>query len=176
MRPFIIGIGGAHSQVGKTKVACKLLERLDGWGAVKFTKTPFYSSIIDSPEVLKQKGKDTCRLLEAGAKDVVWVKSSQHEMKEILEIAVERLSELNGIIIEGNSAVDVLKPEIVIFVSKTEDIKKGAKRILEKADVVIFDESPPKPTPEYAKRFQINDEKGYINFILKQIIEKQKLV
>ncbi len=176
MRPFIIGIGGAHSKVGKTKVACKLLEKLNGWGAVKFTKTPFYSSIIDNPEVLKQRGKDTCRLLEAGAKEVIWVKSSQHEMKETLEIAVERLSELKGIIIEGNSAIDVLKPEIVVFVSKNEDLKKGAERILEKADVVIFDENPPNSIPKYAKRFQIDDEKGYINFILRLLIEKQKLV
>lgn len=176
MRPFIIGIGGAHSKVGKTKVACKLLERLNGWGAIKFTKTFLYSSIIDTPEVLRQKEKDTCRLLHAGAEDVLWVKSSSHEINETLEIAVERLSGLNGIIIEGNSAVNVLKPEIVIFVSKNEELKKGAEKILEKADVVIFGENPPNGIPKYAKRFQIDDEKGYINFILRLIIEKQKLV
>lgn len=174
MRPFIIGIGGSHSKVGKTKVACKLLERLNGWGAIKCTKTSFYSSIIDTPEVLRQKDKDTSRLLDAGAENVLWVKSSPHEINEILEIAVEKLSGLNGIIIEGNSAVDVLKPEIVVFVSKDQEFKKSAEKILEKADVVIFDENPPNIIPEYAKRFRINDEEGYINFILGLIIEKQK--
>lgn len=174
MRPFIIGIGGAHSKVGKTKVACKLLERLNDWGAIKFTKTSLYSSIIDSPEVLRQEGKDTRRLLDAGAENVLWVKSSPHEINETLKIAVERLFSLNGIIIEGNSAVDILKPEIVVFVSKDKELKKGAERILKKADVIIFDENLPSGTPKYAKRFHINDEEGYINFILGLIIEKQK--
>lgn len=174
MRPFIIGIGGAHSKVGKTEVACKLLGSLDGWGAIKFTKTPMHSSIINSPEVLKQNDKDTRRLLDAGAENVLWVKSFSYEIKETLEIAVERLSFLNGIIIEGNSAVDVLEPEIVVFVSKDKEIKKGAERILEKADVVIFNENPPSGIPSHAKSFNIRDEEGYISFILGLIKEKQK--
>jgi molybdopterin-guanine dinucleotide biosynthesis protein len=175
MRPLIIGIGGAHSKAGKTKVACKLLETLSGWGAIKFTKTQLYTSIIDTPEVLRQKDKDTCRFLDAGARSVLWIKSSPHELRETLEIAIERLSNLKGIIIEGNSPIDVLKPEIVVFVSKNEEIKKGAERILEKADVVIFETNPPDRMPGYAKRFNINDEQGYISFILRLINKKQKL-
>ncbi|MGB9715405.1 MAG: hypothetical protein ACPL1G_03190 [Thermodesulfovibrionales bacterium] len=174
MRPFIIGIGGAHSKVGKTKVACKLLERLNGWGAIKFTKTSLYSSIIDSPEILKQKGKDTCRLLNAGARNVLWIKSSPHELNETLEIAIGSLSDLKGLIIEGNSAINVLKPEIVVFISKDEELKEGAEKILKMADVVIFDEKPPKGIPRYIKRFHIDDEEGYISFILGLIMERQK--
>jgi LAO/AO transport system kinase len=174
MRPFIIGIGGAHSKVGKTTVACQILKKLSGWGAVKFTKTSFYSSIVDSLEILRQKNKDTYRLLNAGAQNVLWVQSPPEDMNETLGIAIDRLSNLKGIIIEGNSAIDALRPEIVIFVSKNEELKKGAEKILGMADAVIFNKKTPQGIPKTAKKFRIDDEEGYINFIIGLLVERQK--
>lgn len=173
MRPFIIGIGGAHSKVGKTTVACQILKRLSGWGAVKFTKTSFYSSIVDSPEILRQKNKDTYRLLNAGAQNVLWVQSSPEDLNETLGIALDRLKHLKGIIIEGNSAIDALIPEIVIFVSGNEGLKRGSEKILRMADAVIFDKNPPQGIPKTAKKFRIDDEEGYINFITGLLVERQ---
>jgi molybdopterin-guanine dinucleotide biosynthesis protein len=174
MRPFIIGIGGAHSKVGKTTVACQILKRLGGWGAVKFTKTPFYSSIVDSPEILRQKNKDTYRFLNAGAKDVLWVQSPPEDLNEILGIAIDRLSHLKGIIIEGNSAIDALRPDIVIFVSGNNGLKKGAEKILRMADAVIFDKNPPQGIPKTAKKFRIDNEEEYINFTIGLMIERNR--
>ena len=71
MKHIIIGIGGGHSGAGKTTMACEILKKVEGWGAIKFTKTSFYSSITDDQEVLSAKGKDTGRLLEAGAERVL---------------------------------------------------------------------------------------------------------
>ncbi|MDO8747041.1 MAG: hypothetical protein Q7J70_05200, partial [Thermodesulfovibrionales bacterium] len=45
----------------------------DGWGAIKYTKTAIYASIIDDPETLTQESKDTARLISAGAEKVLWV-------------------------------------------------------------------------------------------------------
>jgi molybdopterin-guanine dinucleotide biosynthesis protein len=174
MRPFIIGIGGAHSKVGKTTIACQILKRLSGWGALKFTKTSFYSSIVDSPEILRQKNKDTYRLLNAGAKDVLWVQSSPEDLNEILGIAIDRLSHLKGIIIEGNSAIDALRPDIVIFVSGNNELKKGAEKILRMADAVIFDKNPPQGIPKTAKKFRIDNEEEYINFTIGLMIERNR--
>ncbi|MFH0933196.1 MAG: hypothetical protein V1832_02620 [Nitrospirota bacterium] len=171
MRPFIIGIGGAHSKVGKTTIACQILKRLSGWGAIKYTKTSFYSSIVDSPEILRQKKKDTNRLLDAGAQDVLWVRSPSEDLQEILQIAIDRLSHLKGIILEGNSAVEVLKPDIVVFVSGNEGLKRGAEKILSMADAVIFDKNPPKETPKTVKRFRLNNEEEYVNFIIGLVSE-----
>ncbi|MDH5767928.1 MAG: hypothetical protein OEZ31_03100, partial [Nitrospirota bacterium] len=70
MRPFIIGIGGAHSGAGKTAYASLILKRLKGWGAIKYTKTSLYSSITDDVKILSEKGKDTKRLLDSGAERV----------------------------------------------------------------------------------------------------------
>jgi len=168
MRPFIVGIGGAHSRVGKTSVACKILQRLSGWGAIKYTKTVLYSAIVDTPEILQEKNKDTSRLLEAGAKSVLWVQSPPENLREVLEIAIERLSYVKGIILEGNSAIEVLKPDIVLFISGNDGIKKGAEKILSMADAVIFSENPPPETPGTAKRFRLDEEK-YISFVLRRI-------
>ena len=174
MRPFIIGIAGAHSKVGKTTVACQILKRLTGWGAIKFTKTSFYSSIVDSPEILREKNKDTYRLLNAGAQNVLWVQSSPDDLNETLGIAIDRLSHLKGIIIEGNSAIDALRPDIVIFVSGNDGLKKGAEKILRMADAVIFDKNPPQGIPKTAKKFHINNEEKYINFTIGLMVERKR--
>ena len=174
MRPFIIGIGGAHSKVGKTTIACQILKRLSGWGAIKYTKTSFYSSIVDSPEILRQENKDTDRFLDAGAQDVLWVQSPPEDIKEILQIAIDRLSHLKGIIIEGNSAIEALEPDIVVFVSINEELKRGAEKILEMADAVIYDKDLPKGTPETVKRFRLNNKEEYVNFIIGLVSKDKK--
>jgi len=173
MRPFIIGIGGAHSRVGKTTVACQILRRLSGWGAIKYTKTEFYSSIVDSPEILRQKNKDTARLLTAGAQDVLWVQSPPKGLREVLRIALDRLSHLKGIILEGNSAIEALRPDIILFLCGCGRLKRGADNILRMADAVVFDIDPPPGIPERAKRFRSDNEEGYINFIIGHIVGRK---
>ena len=167
MRPIIIGIGGAHSGVGKTTVASLILKRLKGWGAIKFTKTSLYCSVVEDIKVLSEKGKDTKRLLDSGAEKVLWVQSPFSELGQVLPMAVEMLSHLKGVLIEGNSAIEILKPDVVIFVSGAEGkIKKGADNILKIADVVIFDKEPPPRTPAGAKRFRSDDVEGYVDFVM----------
>jgi len=169
MRPFLIGIGGAHSKVGKTTIACHILNRLSGWGAIKYTKTSFYSSIIDSPEILRQENKDTSRLINAGAQDVLWVQSPLEDLQEVLQIAIDRLSYLTGIIIEGNGAIEVIKPDIVVFVSANKNLKSGSEKVLRMADAVIFDKDLPEETPKTATKLHINNEEDYINFIMRRL-------
>ena len=167
MRPIIIGIGGACSGAGKTSYASLLLKRLKGWGAIKYTKTSLYCSIIDDLEVLSEKGKDTKRLLDSGAEKALWVRSPYDGLTEVLQLAVESLSSLKGIVLEGNSAIEVLKPDIVIFISGAygERFKKGAEKILGIADVILFEKEPPPGTPESAKRFSKDDVEGCIDFM-----------
>jgi len=174
-RPLIIGIGGSHSGAGKTTVAEALLKRLtkrvkkdsdtmtlcnsdtQKWGAVKYTRTAIYSSIIDTPEILSQKDKDTARLINAGAESVLWVQSPPEELDDILSTAVDRLACLRGIIVEGNSAIEFLKPDIVIFVSGRQSgvLKKSAERVLEMADIILFKDKPSMKLPAKAKKFKI---------------------
>ncbi|GAB4407542.1 MAG: molybdopterin-guanine dinucleotide biosynthesis protein MobB [Thermodesulfovibrionales bacterium] len=143
MRPIIIGVGGAHSGAGKTTLAVALLRHLTEinplWGAIKYTKTAIYCSMIDDIEVLSKEDKDTERLLSSGAERVLWVQSPASELGEVLPMAVEKLSDLKGIVVEGNSAIEFLRPDIIIFIfgSDSGRIKESARRVLEMADVVV---------------------------------------
>lgn len=174
MRPIIIGIGGAHSGAGKTTIASLILKRLKGWGAIKYTKNSLYCSITDDIKILSEKGKDTKRLLDSGAEKVLWIQSSFSELEEVLPMAVEMLSHLKGILVEGNSAIEILEPDIVIFISGAEGkIKKGAEKILKIADVVIFDKEPSQGIPKNAKRFSRDDVEGVVKFIMGLVKERE---
>lgn len=139
-RPIIIGIGGSHSKAGKTTLAAALLKRFKGWGAVKYTKTAIYSSIIDDRDILSVKGKDTRRFLDSGASIVLWVQSPAPGLKEIMPVVLDRLSHLEGVIVEGNSAIEFLKPDIIIFITEKDSprMKESGKRILDNADILYF--------------------------------------
>jgi len=170
MTPIIIGIGGGHSAAGKTTVACEVLKKLEGWGAIKFTKTSFYSSITDDQEVLAPKGKDTGRMLEAGAEKVLWVQSSGDELDETASMAVQMLSNLPGIVVEGNSMIEVLDPDLVVFVAGSKErFKPGAERVLGMADIVITDEETLSEIPERAERFHSVDIERCVLSVLERI-------
>jgi molybdopterin-guanine dinucleotide biosynthesis protein len=173
MAPFMIGVGGAHSKSGKTAVVCRLLGALKGWGALKCTPTPLYSSVTDDPAILGKGDTDTGRYLEAGAEDVVWVQSSEADLEETLGIALQGLSHLEGIVLEGNSAIEVLKPDIVIFnAGNPEKFKRNAERVLMMADLVIFEHEVPREVPERARCFRRDDWEGIIGYISGAIDER----
>lgn len=114
------------------------------WGAIKYTKTAFYSSIIDDITILRQKDKDTKKLLDAGAEEVLWVQSPADNIEEVMPLALERLSGLDGIIVEGNSAIEFLKPDIVIFLLgfRAKTIKPSAQLVFKHADIIVCDDLP----------------------------------
>lgn len=128
-----IVVSGERSGVGKTYIAEKLLNRLPGWSVLKVTVTkqgncphekdcgicpgmqaPF--DIIKDPDIINQKGKDTSRLKEAGAKEVIWLKAKPEGLKEGLDKALSEFSDCCGIIIEGTSVLKFIKPDLNIHI------------------------------------------------------------
>ena len=176
MRPFLIGIGGAKSGIGKTEAACNILRSIDGLGAIKCTKTAIYSSVIDDPYILGQKDKDTSRFIEAGARAVLWVQSTSEDMPETLEMAVDRLAYLDGLLIEGNSAIEVLKPDIVIFIlgDGASSLKRGAERTLDMADAVVYKGEKGAMDCVLLEKplFDIEDTAGYVKLIKEALDER----
>ena len=151
-KPFIIGIGGAHSSVGKTTLAAAVIRYLTTHparypfgnvpklGAIKYTNTPLYASLIDDESIINQNGKDTSKLSEAGAIRVLWIKSPRTDVEEIVPVALARLADLDGIVIEGNIAIEFAEPDIVIFITghgPEKGIKPSSEMLLNKADIVI---------------------------------------
>jgi hypothetical protein len=135
----IISVTGAHSSVGKTTLCSILLENLKGFGAVKFTKTPLYTSVIDDPDIIMQKDKDTAIMSRSGAEKVVWVKSSGSDLEHDLGLAMGMMDGLKGVVFEGNSPAKYLNPDLIIFIiGEDGQIKPSARELSEKADVIVI--------------------------------------
>ncbi len=172
MNRFLISIGGAHSGCGKTHVAELLLRNLKGrWGAIKHTKTAFYTSISEENTPLKN-GKDTQRMLAAGAKRVLWLQSPEDELSEALPVALDMLSDCSGVIIEGNSAIEFLSADIVIFVfgRDPERLKKSAHNVIKKADFLVYN-SKLSERSDNQKVYSLLDKED-LKHILKEVMDK----
>ncbi len=143
----IISVAGAHTKAGKTTLCSILLKNLSGYGAIKFTKSPIYTSVTDDPETIEQKNTDTAKLSAAGAEKVVWVQSDKEELEEAMDIALGRMHGLKGVIIEGNSPVDFSDPHLLIFIiGKEGQIKPSALGLSKRADIIVINsENPEEP-------------------------------
>jgi molybdopterin-guanine dinucleotide biosynthesis protein len=153
----LVCIGGALSNIGKTTLAERLLSYLHGWAACKVTVCTEGTShkcprgkvdcgvctslegdyeLIENTEILEQWGKDTWRYHQAGAEKVIWVKTKAAFLEQSVNQAITKLREYNGIVFEGNHALEVLDPDIaVLLVSDPPRYKASAKKILHKVDV-----------------------------------------
>ncbi len=134
----IVSVTGAHSKVGKTTLASLILKNLEGFGAIKFTKTPLYTTVTDESSIIMQHNKDTAILAESGAEKVVWIQSPASGLQNALDIAVGKMSGLKGVVVEGNSPVDYLKPHLVVFIVGADGkVKSTAGTVSQLADVVV---------------------------------------
>ena len=126
-----IVVSGEKSGIGKTYVAQKLLSCLQDWSALKVTvskkgdcphdkdcgiclriQQPF--DIVKDPRIINQAGKDTSRLKQAGAKEVIWLKAKPEGLKDGLDKALSEFSECKGVVIEGTSVLKFLNPDLNI--------------------------------------------------------------
>jgi len=135
----IICVAGAHSRVGKTTLCSILLKEFRGYGAVKFTKDPFDSALIDDEKIIMQKGKDTAIMASSGAERVILVSGDGERLRNALERALIMMSPLKGVLIEGNRPIEFLNPDLLIFViGPDRKIKPDALKILRLSDIVII--------------------------------------
>jgi molybdopterin-guanine dinucleotide biosynthesis protein len=156
----IISVTGAHSKVGKTTLCSILLKEFQGFGAIKFTKTSSHPSLVDDVKILKQKGKDTAIMCESGAERVLWIQSPRHRLKGLLENALDRMKDLKGVIVEGNSPVDFLNPHLVIFIiGQDGQIKSSALHLSKRADVLIINSN--KQVKGLPSNISINNKKVF---------------
>jgi len=156
----IICIAGAMSGVGKTTLSEKLLARLENWAACKVTACVGGKNhrcprgmddtcgvcatldedyvVEDKSEVIGADGKDTGRLLCAGAKEVLWIKARPEFVSTAIGKAIQRLQGYEGVIFEGNHALKHLSPDLALMVlSGDGKYKRSAKDVVDKVDIFI---------------------------------------
>ncbi len=124
--------------------------------------------------MLSEAGRDTKRFLDAGAEKVLRVKSPFSALPEVLSMAVAMLTHLKGILIEGNSAIRVIKPDIVLYISGDEaGYKSGADKVRAMGQIILFQKTLPKQIPDDIPGFYLYDSDGYLR-LLKEILRKIK--
>ena len=151
----IITVSGAHSGVGKTKVAEKLLQIFKAWSALKVSvlrngdcptgrncgicnEIDSEFSIVSSNDKLMERGKDTQRLKKAGAMKVLWLRAKPQGLKKGLKKVISMFKGSEGLIIEGTSVLKYIKPDLAILVkNKNSILKPSAKKVLNKIDLII---------------------------------------
>ncbi len=160
----LIVVGGHSRSVGKTSVVAELISALPEfeWTAAKITQyghgicsangdacdcaTGDHSWAIS--EERDRSGKsDTSRFLVAGASRVLWVRTEQGRLAEAMPMLRSRLEGARNVIIESNSVVRFLRPDLYITVldPATEDFKTSAREFLDRADAVILHQSKSRP-------------------------------
>jgi hypothetical protein len=156
----VIVVGGHSRSVGKTSVVAGLIAALPefDWTAVKITQyghgvCSANGEVCDcaasdhswaiSEERDRSGESDTSRFLLAGAARVLWVRTEQGRLAEAMPALRQRLEGTGNVIIESNSVMKFLRPDLYLTVldPATADFKNSAREFLDRADAVILHES-----------------------------------
>jgi hypothetical protein len=160
----VIVIGGHSRSVGKTSVVAGLISALRecDWTAVKITQyghgicsangeacdcTTADHSWAISEERNRSGESDTSRFLVAGAAKALWLRTEQGRLAEAIPALRKRLDSAANVIIESNSVVKYLRPDLYLTVldPATADFKNSAREFLDRADAVILHDSAAGP-------------------------------
>jgi hypothetical protein len=156
----VVVIGGHSRNVGKTSVVAGLIAALPSYNWTAFKVTQFghgRCSLNGKPcqcatadhawamtEEKDRSGKsDSSRFLVAGAKHSYWVRTAQGKLSEAIPAICRRLTEAENAILESNSILKFIQPDLYISVldPAVEDFKSSAREYLSQADALIVHQS-----------------------------------
>ncbi len=153
----VLVIGGHTRSVGKTSVVAGLIAALRDlhWTALKITQyghgvcsangeacdcaTADHSWAV-TEERDRSGESDTSRFLVAGADHSWWVRTQQGRLAEAMPRVRQILASTQNVIIESNSILRFLKPDLYLTVldPATADFKSSAQEFLDRADAVLL--------------------------------------
>ena len=152
----LVIVGGHSRNVGKTSVVAGLIAALPeyNWTAMKLTQyghgicsrdgqschcaTTDHSWAI-SEEKDRSGESDSSRFLVAGARRVWWARTEQGRLAEAMPTLRRRFAEAENMIVESNSLVKFVRPDLYLTVLDPEnfDFKKSAREFLDRAHAAI---------------------------------------
>jgi hypothetical protein len=155
----VVVVGGHSRDVGKTSVVAGLIAALPEyhWAAMKITQHGHGICAADghscgcasddhSWAISEEKDywgdSDTSRFLAAGASPVWWVRTEQGKLGEAMPSLRERIAICRNVILESNSVIRFLRPDLYITVldPNTVDFKVSAQEFLDRADAAVIHE------------------------------------
>ncbi|MGA7294760.1 MAG: hypothetical protein WBW53_10025 [Terriglobales bacterium] len=153
----ILVIGGHTRSVGKTSVVVGLIAALQDyhWTALKITQyghgicsangeacdcVTADHSLAVSKEKDRSGDSDTSRFLLAGADHSWWIRTQQGHLAEAMPKIRKILADTKNAIIESNSILRYLKPDLYLTVldPQTADFKPSAQTFLDRADAILL--------------------------------------
>jgi len=153
-------IGSAGANVGKTELACSLLERYakdneiigikvttikqrDGQCPRGGAGCGVCSSIDGDFDIFQEtdtsSGKDTARLLGAGAKKVYWLRVMQTHLKQGIEALLDIIGPDSITVCESNSLRKIVEPGLFLMVKRLgrQEVKESAAAVIKYADKIV---------------------------------------
>ena len=162
---MLLVVGGHSRNIGKTSVAAGLIAALPEfqWTALKITQfghgmcsatgeacacqlEPRCSYAIS--EECAPNHSDSGRFLAAGARRAFWVRTARGSLTCAMPAVRELIAESPNVIVESNSILDFLTPDLYLAVLDfgTPDFKASSLRFLSQASaVVVIDRGNPEP-------------------------------
>jgi hypothetical protein len=166
----IVVIGGHTRSVGKTSVVAGLISALREfhWTALKITQyghgicsangeacdcATADHSLAVSEEKDRSGESDTSRFLVAGADHSWWVRTQQGHLAEAMPRIRKILATTQNAIIESNSILRFMKPDLYLTVldPQTPDFKASAQTFLDRANAVLLHSTENSPDPAWER-------------------------
>jgi hypothetical protein len=136
----VITVSGSHKGVGKTALSEILLSTLPHFNAIKITMTSRDIGLYDDEEHLMMADTDTYRMKKSGAEKVVWIRTTEVEITDLMLKALDRVGDTHRLLIEGNSILHYINPTLACFVTtgSIDNMKTSRIQALEKADLCVL--------------------------------------
>ena len=150
-------IGGHTRNIGKTALVVDMIRAFPEaqWTAVKITQyghgvcsingercgcAPHEHPFSLDEERDRSNHTDTSRFLVAGAARSLWLRSKQGQLAEAMPLLRRELAGLGNIIIESNSVLGLMRPDLYLAVldPAQPDFKPSALRFLDRADAIVL--------------------------------------
>ena len=155
----IVVVGGHSRNIGKTSVAASIIaaNRELEWTALKITQYGHHicstsghecGCVVedaDHPFAITREndsssGTDTARLLQAGAREVYWVRTRGGDLELAMPSLRELLTDREYVLFESNSILRFVQPNVYLSVLQydVEDFKPSSRLYLERADALVI--------------------------------------
>jgi hypothetical protein len=161
----IVVVGGHTRNIGKTSVVVGLIAAMAEMEWTAFKVTQFGHGICSAngepcdcetdahtvavtEEHSSDSGTDSARFLAAGAVRSYWVRTRQGQLAEAMPRVRKELARAKNAILESNSIVRFLKPDLYLTVldPAIRDFKPSAQYFLDRAGAVLWSGGSVQPT------------------------------
>jgi len=149
----ILIIGGTGRNTGKSTLVEMMISKFSGFNEIIALKTsmllpgekylhgnhklvkPDEYTLIE--ETHRNTNKDSSRFLRAGASKSFFLSTGELAIKDAFEDFMKNIPADSFVIAESNVLAELIKPAVFIMIVDNNNIKPSAKKLIEKADLVV---------------------------------------